>query len=83
MLKWIKRGMGFLLLLVVTFIVVGNLITLLWPDVTDYLASWFKTIGVEETTDLLVDLTFGIALIISFIISLLLIRRRKLSTDKG
>ncbi|WP_240155546.1 hypothetical protein [Candidatus Pantoea multigeneris] len=75
--------MGFLLLLVVTFIVVGKLITLLWPNVTDYLASWFNTIGVEETTDLLVDFTFGIALIISFIISFLLIRRHKLGTDKS
>ncbi|MBT0723632.1 hypothetical protein SAMN05216522_1062 [Rosenbergiella nectarea] len=75
MLKWIKRILGFLVLSVVMFFVIGKLISLLWPNVTDYLASWLNTVGVEETTDLLFDFTFWIALIISMLICVLCIRR--------
>lgn len=53
-MKWIKRALRFLVLLVV-FVAVGKLIDAFWPDVTDCLASWFDTVGVEETTNLLFD----------------------------
>lgn len=69
MLKWIKRTLGFLVLSAVMFFVIGKLISLLWPNVTDYPASWFNTVGVEETTDLLFDFTFWMALTISMLIS--------------
>jgi len=75
MLKWIKRTLGFIVLLFVMFFVIGILISLLWSNVTDYLASWLNTVGVKETTDLLFDFTFGISLLISIIISVLCIRR--------
>ncbi|EKF2756792.1 hypothetical protein OYY33_004739 [Escherichia coli] len=77
MTKWIKCGLMFLVLFVVVFIGAGKLIALVWPNITDYLASWFNTVGVEETTDLLFDLTFGITLIISLIISVLFILIRR------
>lgn len=72
MIKWIKRSLGFLALVVVMFIITGKVITLMSPKITDYLASWFHTAGVEETTDLLFDLTLGIALILSMVIGLLI-----------